>query len=410
MRFHVLGIGPIGSLLAFHLRRAVPPAHIVTLVHKSQRQANNFNASGGAIRVELDGVALSEANFEGEVFEAYHDRELIQTSKSGRSPEARPDPLHTAPGPSATAIHSLFVTTKAHQTIGAIRRLLPRLSGNSTIVLLQNGMGIYEQLIQDIFRNPAQRPHFILASNTHGAWFKRFYNVVHTGFGEIQFGIVPDTDGRQFEASLTNFTAPRSEQRLNLDDITNSSEDPLHSRYKSLRSTVSTLCSLEEGLRTSWRPIAQVQESMLRKLVVNSVINPLTAIMGCRNGDIFKNPASHRIMRRVCQEAADVLAAQVRVDTELRLNGNITHPSVGRIPRSLTQSHLEEECLRVAELTKGNISSTLNDIRRGRYTEIDFLNGYLMNLGATYGVPMPATSTLLNLVKMRAAIPLDQQL
>ena len=409
MRFHVLGIGPIGSLLAFHLRRAVPPAYIVTLVHKTQRQANNFNASGGAIRVELDGVALSEAKFEGEVFEAYHDRELIQPSKSGQIPEASPDPLHTAPGPSATAIQSLFVTTKAHQTIGAIRRLLPRLSGNSTIVLLQNGMGIYEQLIQDVFRNPAQRPHFILASNTHGAWFKRFYSVVHTGFGEIQFGIVPDTDGRQFEASLANFTAPRSEQRLNLDDITNP-EDPLHSRYKSLRSTVSALCSLEEGLRTSWRPIAQVQESMLRKLVVNSVINPLTAIMGCRNGDIFKNPASHRIMRRVCQEAADVLAAQVRVDTELRLNGNTAHASVGRIPRSLTQSHLEEECLRVAELTKGNISSTLNDIRRGRYTEIDFLNGYLMNLGATYGVPMPATSTLLNLVKMRAAIPLDQQL
>jgi 2-dehydropantoate 2-reductase len=112
-------------------------------------------------------------------------------------------------------------------------------------------------------------------------------------------------------------------------------------------------------------------------------------------------------MRRVCQEAADVIAAQIRADT---LNGDNPHTSARRIPRSLTAQFLEEECVRVAELTRGNISSTLNDIRRGRTTEIDFLNGYLLNLGATYGVPMPATATLLNLVKMRARIPIDQQL
>jgi 2-dehydropantoate 2-reductase len=407
MRFHILGIGPIGSLLAFNLRRNIPPTHVVTLIHKTQRQANEFAENSGEIRVELSGVTSSENRFEGEVFEAYHDREFVQTRKSGQNPGTGSDPPKRAPGPSETAIQSLFVTTKAHQTIGAIRRLLHRLSGDSTIVLLQNGMGIYEQLIHDVFRNPAQRPHFILASNTHGAWFKRFHHVVHAGFGEIHFGIVPDTDGRQFEAGSFDSSVAKSDRRLDLNDITNASDDPLHTRYKSLRSTVSALCDVEKGLRTSWRPIAQVQERMLQKLVVNSVINPLTAIIGCRNGDIFGTTASHRIMRRVCQEAADVIAAQIRADT---LNGDNPHTSARRIPRSLTAQFLEEECVRVAELTRGNISSTLNDIRRGRTTEIDFLNGYLLNLGATYGVPMPATATLLNLVKMRARIPIDQQL
>ena len=407
MRFHIIGIGPIGSLLAFNLRRNILPTHVVTLIHKSQRQANEFIENGGEIRVELGGVTLSENRFEGEVFEAYHDREFVQNKKSDHGLGAGSDPPQRAPGPSETAIQSLFVTTKAHQTIGAIRRLLHRLSGNSTIVLLQNGMGIYEQLVHDVFRNPAQRPHFILASNTHGAWFKGFRHVVHAGLGEIHFGIVPDTDGRQFEAGFLHSGGARTPQRLNLNDITNGSDDPLHTRYESLRSTVSAICDLEDSLRTSWRPIAEVHERMLRKLVVNAVINPLTAIIGCRNGDIFGTTASHRIMRRVCQEAADVIAAQIRADA---LNRDRSHTPAVRIPRSLTSQFLENECVRVAELTRGNISSTLNDIRKGRNTEIDFLNGHLLNLGATYGVPMPATATLLNLVKMRAAIPIDQQL
>jgi 2-dehydropantoate 2-reductase len=403
MRFHVLGIGPIGSLLSYHLRRVIAPTHSITLIYKTQQQAKEFTANGGAIRLECGGIVLSINGFEAEIFEDSCPISTDKLSRDGLKVEGREPDI----------IESLFITTKAHQTLIAIQRLLPRLSGNSTVVLMQNGMGVYEQLVREVFRNPEMRPHFILASNTHGAWLKGSRNVVHAGIGQIQFGVVPDPRGRQFETASLDDSIPTSEPKLRLDDIAHPSGDPFR-RYKSLRDTVATLCSLEVELNTSWKPITHIQLAMRQKLVVNAVINPLTAIMGCRNGDIFTTAASYQIMQQVCQEAADVYAAQIQAERRIWLDAwskksaSTTDPPMERIPDALTGPSLEVECLRVAELTKGNVSSMLSDIRKGKGTEIDFLNGYLLNLGSTYNVPMPATATLLNLVKMRTAIPLEQ--
>lgn len=405
MRFHVLGLGPIGSLLSHHLRRVLPQGHPITLIHKSSSQAKEASSKGGVIRVENDGVVTTTNGFQSEVFEVpykAYERGIEETS-------SREDA-----GGGTETIESLLVTTKAHQTLPALRRLLPRISGNSTIVLLQNGMGVYELLVHEVFRNPDQRPHFILASNTHGAFLKGFYNVVHAGIGAIQFGIVPDPGGRAFEAGFTDETIARSERGPRLTDIISSS-DPSFERYESLRNTVAAL-QLLQPLNASWNTMSEVQLAMRRKLVVNAVINPLTAVLGCRNGDIFTTKAAERIMQRVCQEASDVYAAQAQAETQAWLDSLAAQGmdpgkvGVGRLPRALSRQCLEAEVLRVARATKGNISSMLSDVRRGRKTEIDFLNGHLLNLGSTYRVEMPANATLLNLVKMRSAIPLDQML
>ncbi|GLB35874.1 putative ketopantoate reductase PanE/ApbA C terminal [Lyophyllum shimeji] len=401
MRFHILGLGPIGSLVAYHLRRALPRDHSITLIHRTQSQANAALARGGAIHIEQQGVVTTAAGFRSEVFEGI--------DPSAKSPRSREETKKSG-GPED--IESLFITTKAHQTVPAVQRLLPRLSPNTTIVLLQNGMGVYEELVHDIFRNPEQRPHFILASNTHGA-FRKHTDFVHAGVGEICFGIVPDPGGRSFEAGFEDPAIPRFERRPRLSDITPVTDDPAHARYSSLRGTVAALLLLEP-LNVSWQPMSQIQTAMRRKLVANAVINPLTAIMGCRNGEVFTTNAAKRILQRVCQEASDAFAAQIKSDSRAWLGTLATEGvdtervTIERLPRSLTRPALEKEVLRVAQATRGNISSMLSDVRLGRSTEIDFMNGYLLKLGSTYRVEMPATAMLLNLVKMRSAIPIDQ--
>lgn len=44
-------------------------------------------------------------------------------------------------------------------------------------------------------------------------------------------------------------------------------------------------------------------------------------------------------------------------------------------------------------------SSTAQDLRRGKPTEIDHLNGFVVRRGAELGVPTPANNVLLTLVK-----------
>ena len=78
------------------------------------------------------------------------------------------------------------------------------------------------------------------------------------------------------------------------------------------------------------------------------------------------------------------------------------------LPAALSPAALEEQVLRVADLTKGNVSSMLQDVRSGRRTEVEYINGYIDDLGAEYGVPTPVNATLRNLVKLKYFIPMDQ--
>lgn len=418
MRFHILGLGPIGSLVAHHLRSVLPRGHPITLIHKTKRLAALVNASQGAFKVETHGVVTTASGFDSEVFD---EEELHKgPTKSFREqagltinmPERELDPMHKVDP--LHKIESLIITTKAHSTVPAVQRLLPRLSADSTIVLLQNGLGVYEQLCQDFFRNPRSRPHFILASNTHGAWAKAFNTIVHAGQGAIEFGIVPDPRERDFEANLRDESIPKLERQLRIDDIGQPTNDLDYEHYRSLRLTVAALSAME-SLHTQWKSINNIQVAMRRKLVVNAVINPLTALMGCRNGDLFSTEGSRRIAKRVCREAAGAYTSELKHATRSYLEDigdpqNEGEMTIRRLPRVLEWNMLEDEVYRVAELTKGNLSSMLVDVRQGKRTEIDFLNGYLLRLGKAHGYNMPTNAMLIDLMRMRSSIPLDQML
>ena len=413
MRFYILGIGPIGSLLAHHIRAALPRTHSVTLIHKSVSQARTAASIGGTISVENQGIVQSSDGYDVEVFEQgdYSGAGIPFDYTLSRDEVKRYSP--SLENPRTDLIETLFVTTKAQNTTNAISRMLSRLSPRSTIVLLQNGMGIYEDLVQRLFRNPESRPHFILASNTHGAWLKSPLHVVHAGVGDIEFGIIPDSRGRDFEASLSEECKPQHERELSLDDIARQDETSF-AQYSSLRDTVALLSSLD-GLGCKWKRMTDIQLAMRKKLVVNAVVNSLTAILGCRNGALFKDEASKRMLHDICTEAAAAFQAQLEADTQAFLGSlapdvEKSQVPLGRMPHDLQADMLAEEVKRVAHLTRGNISSTLGDIRKGRPTEISFLSGYLVRLGKQYGVPMPVNSALLNMVNMRSAIPVDQML
>lgn len=421
MRFHVIGLGPIGSLVSHHLCKTLDASkHEIVLIHKNVRQLRDANLHGNTLKVEREGVVETSTGFHSEVFDPsmqlryestqakLHARETVKSENTrvaglNLTENEKGSQQHT-PLP----IESLIVALKAYTVVDAVKALVPRLTPNSTIVLLHNGMGIYERLVEDVFRNPDQRPHFIVASNDHGAWNKDYFHTVHAGVGSIKFGIVADPLGRNFEASIAGEEVPEREQALSLDDIMSTQDDD--TTYRPLRNTVAALSSLTR-LNTTWKPISHVETAMKRKLVVNSVINPLTALLGCRNGDLLESEESVKIMKRVCFEASEAFAMQSQQeegtwsDREKRAR---TRSGFSRVCPALSAPALEEECLRVIRATAGNISSMLSDIQSGSYTEVEYMSGYLVGLGRPFGLPMTTTTTLLNLIKLRTTIPLDR--
>ncbi|KIP12045.1 hypothetical protein PHLGIDRAFT_399652 [Phlebiopsis gigantea 11061_1 CR5-6] len=365
MRFHVLGLGPIGCLLAHHLRQTVSNHHSITLVHKSTKYAANAVNPSSRVLLERNSIVVPQSGFQHETFD--HKVEPT-TSKT-------------------TPIESLIVCVKAHHTVNTIRALLPRLTPDTTIVLMQNGMGIYEALIREIFRNPDRRPHFVVASITHGAFLKDYMHVVHAGVGGIQLGVVPE-HGADFEASYPHMSLADLGERT--------------PRSDTLRHTVAALTGLA-ALNVDWQSFYTIQMALRRKVVVNAVVNPLTALMDCKNGAVLAHPSGRAICERVCLEAANVFRAQHAADLRDVRASSREHNTT--FPFQLTKDALVQEVERVAQVTANNYSSMLMDIKRGRTTEIGFMNGYLCDLGKRHNVQMPTNSLLMRLIDLRTRIP-----
>jgi 2-dehydropantoate 2-reductase len=140
------------------------------------------------VRLEHSGVIMSARNV---------DFEFLDSGQ--RPPRARTTPAEDQdPKP----IESLIITDPPTSTRPTLNSLIHRLSPQSTIVLMQTGLGVYEKLVTTLFPNPARRPHFIIGSPRQDAWLKGANHVVHTLAGSIDFSIVPDPRGRNFEAIL----------------------------------------------------------------------------------------------------------------------------------------------------------------------------------------------------------------
>lgn len=116
-----------------------------------------------------------------------------------------------------------------------------------------------------------------------------------------------------------------------------------------------------------------------QKLVVNAGINPFTAILDCPNGDILTDDLFLGNIDPLCREIAQLMAAE-GVDT----------PTPGELRLRIET---------VARNTARNTSSMRGDILNGRATEIDFINGYLVQLGRRLDIPTPVNQMLTDRVK-----------
>lgn len=114
------------------------------------------------------------------------------------------------------------------------------------------------------------------------------------------------------------------------------------------------------------------------KVVVNAAINPLTAVTGLTNGALLHVPALRELMQRAAEEAVDVARAE---------------------GAPLPEGDMLERARRVAELTAKNKSSMLQDVERGRPTEIDAICGEIVQRGLRHGIDAPVNMTLRALVK-----------
>ena len=222
----------------------------------------------------------------------------------------------------------LLVTLKAWQVSDAVKALASQLPPTSPILLLHNGMGTIDEL------KSVKQP-LLMATTTHAA--RRDGNIiVHVASGVTHIGPAREQDGDySYLADVLQQVLP---------DV-------------------------------AWHD--NIRPQLWRKLAVNCVINPLTALWDCPNGALKNHPQEDAAL---CAEVAAVIEREG------------LHTSADDI-----QYYVEQ----VIESTAENISSMLQDVRGLRHTEIDYITGYLLKRARAHGISVPENARLYDMVKRK---------
>lgn len=231
-----------------------------------------------------------------------------------------------------------LILVKSHQTAAIADEVAHALSPDGIAITLQNGVGNAEILAQAI--GPDRVAQGITAQ---GATMLEPGKIRHAGAGLTHITVLPTQ-------------ATRSEQAI---DLLNQADIETHAT-------------------------ASAEPLIWGKLAVNAGLNPLTALLEIRNGELLTEPRRLHYMVAAAREIEAVATV---------LGIHLPYPDVA--------AHVQE----VAHITGENISSMLQDMRRRVPTEIEAICGAVVQHGRTLNIPTPVNAALYHLIRTKEQEP-----
>ena len=227
----------------------------------------------------------------------------------------------------------LILPVKAYQVIPALTQLQSFIQPHHIIMLLHNGMGIIEQVSAMFPNNP-----LIAAITSYAAFKPSDEKLTETGLGETHLGWI---------------------------------KKPNYLLQQSITPVLSSLLP-----PSHWHN--DINLALWKKLTINAVINPLTAIHNIKNGQLAENKYQ-TIIAQLCNELSELMQAIGYFIEVKKLNKNI---------------------MQVVESTANNYSSMHQDIHNQRPTEVDFINGYVVKVAESFNIATPINKQLLKHIKL----------
>lgn len=235
-------------------------------------------------------------------------RQLTLATEPAQTYEVFQQLVSARPGKTTTISH-LLVCTKAWAVPDALAGIAPRLNRNSTVVLLCNGMGLAELTVPLL--NGAT---LFLGSTTAGCRLTPDNTLIPAGAGRTDLG-----------AYQSDVAAP------------------------------AWLAQWQVGVTDChWQ--TNIHDTLLAKVALNAVINPLTAVHCVENGALMLEPLKHK-------------TAQLVSEVQVLLRAGEAVQIAAELP---------DRVATVCRQTARNHSSMRVDIEMGRRTEIEAIVGWLL--------------------------------
>jgi 2-dehydropantoate 2-reductase len=241
---------------------------------------------------------------------------------------------------------ALLLTVKAPDLPEATREIAEHLRPPPPILLLQNGLGIEATVARTFAEAGRPLPPGTLVRAVHSVPATRLGpgSLRHAGSGEVLLGEASEPAAR---ANVERFQALLGSAGLTV------------------------------------RVVPQIEREVWRKALLNAAINPVTADHGIRNGELARDPFR--------AEAEALLAEAVRVAAA---------EGFGFDP-----DEIERDLWRVVRATAANRSSMLQDLDRGRPTEIDAIVGEMLRRGEAHHLSLPRLARARERIAAKARAP-----
>ena len=232
----------------------------------------------------------------------------------------------------------VLFTVKAVDTEETARQLAHHLRAGALVISLQNGVDNVPLMRAAAALDPVAAAVYVAsAMPTPG-------RVKHGGRGDLLIGDLPGRRGARRDAELARLSA------------------------------------WFEAAGVPCRVSADIEADLWAKLITNAALNAISAIVHTTYGEVAASPDSREVIRLLVNECVAVA----------RVSG-VALPAVDYV----------QLVWEFAERIGAVYASTSQDLERGKRTEIDALNGFIVRRGTELGVPTPVNQTLLALVKLR---------
>jgi len=240
----------------------------------------------------------------------------------------------TTEGGSIDSCDLSILAVKGYTTAVATRSISHLVNSGAPILTIQTGLGNIETMAEIVNKDD------ILGGVTfHGATSLHGSEVRHAGLGKTMIGELHGGKTERMELVKEAFE--------------------------------------ESGIQTTVS--ANIVGHIWAKVLVYSVINPLTAVLRLKNGQLVEKMESIALAKRLIDEGKLVAQAYAV---------------------QLPQDDLYDWLLEVCRNTAENLSPMLQDILNSRTTEIEALNGAIYSMGKHKGTAAPIHQTMTDMIRL----------
>ncbi|KAK4194369.1 hypothetical protein QBC40DRAFT_353355 [Triangularia verruculosa] len=354
---HVMGLDPIGRYITHTLASytRIPP---VRYVMHTPGVHNFFKESGRRLALHRGDEVIT------------NDRIVAVNFNSGgdfTSPKQ-----HALPG----LISNLIITTPAAEVVRILEPIKHRLDHRSTIVLINDGLGVVEDLIKTYFPASITRPTFILGQFTG--------KLGHTG---EQFSVK--------EVELGRLRLSIYPQQIQQSGIRIVRHPPIEHTLRPTR-LLKTLTMVPD-LRAAGYPMDDFFKKALPNIVFRSIVDPLTVILDSTYDKLPKNAYARMVMDQLLAELCGVVSKLPEVRDS---------PQFSRF--AITQT-LRKEIYHKLVRQQTSSSRMRTNVARGWDTDIDYQTGYFVERGRQLGLRVENLNSLIAEVKAKQKIQMDRQ-